>query len=185
MKKFYHADVTGSLKEDMHIKLGNGSLSKFGQIYQARFRRLGINEFCSKPLPDKVALLDDSSYREYFLELFRIEHPHLKELDLVSRLNCFFAVESVENAYEYANRHGHKTKPTIYEVHTDGPIMKLDMTWLDHQFTREFSAFEYYYRHYWLGKKIEEDQHLSAHEKRGSFIEVLISGDVYIGSRVE
>ncbi|PPT92600.1 hypothetical protein XarbCFBP7408_21455 [Xanthomonas arboricola pv. guizotiae] len=58
------------------------------------------------------------------------------------------------------------------------------MTWLDQQFPRDFRQFGYYYLHYWKGLKIEEDSHLSGHEKRRSLMEVLLGSTIAVGPAV-
>lgn len=46
------------------------------------------------------------------------------------------------------------------------------------------NEFGYYYRQYWKGARIDQDPHLASHEKRGTFLEVLISDDFIVGEMV-
>lgn len=174
----------GRLSSGQEIELSNDALSKFGENYFKKFNALGITEV-SSPMPKAVDLLDVSSYREFFLELFRKKDSELKGLDTHSRFSSFFAVESIGDAERYIERFGFKDKANIYEVFTDSEARMFDMTWLDQQFPKDYREFGYYYRQYWKGLKIENDPHLSTHEKRGSLMEALINKSVLVGDIVK
>lgn len=174
----------GKLKSGTKIELSNNTLSKFGENYLTKFSALGIKEV-SSTYSKEADFLDTPSYREFFLELFRKEDPDLKYISTCSRFNSFFAVESINDAERYVDRFGFKGKAKIYEVFTDSEARLYDMTWLDQQFPRDHRKFGYYYRHYWMGNKIQDDPHLSKHEKRGSLMEALINDSLLIGDAIK
>lgn len=179
--------MTGRLRSGMDITLSNNTPSVFGDIYLAKFKIAGINSIPSL----QVALtkgeslgLDDSAYRELWLEIFRTEHPELKQLPLKSRLNSFFVTESIDDARRYITRKEFKGQSRIFEVKSQSSGLNLDMTWLDQKFPRDFRQFGYYYLRYWQGLKIDDDPYLKAHETRGSLIEVLLDERIIIGEIV-
>ncbi|HHH6077687.1 TPA: hypothetical protein ACP2RB_004997, partial [Escherichia coli] len=69
----------------------------------------------------------------------------------------------------------------IFEVHSQEPGSKFDMTWLDQKFPRDYREFGYYYLRYWKGLRMDDDPHLASHETRGSLMEVLLSSTITIG----
>lgn len=177
--------MTGRLAPGMVIDLSPENLSNFGQTYKQKFIRAGISielEMGSKPRhPDR---LSDAAYREFYLEFFRRHNPRVKTLKTVSRLSSFFAATSIEDANRYVQRHGFVGKTTTYAVHCAGEHPLLDMTWLDQHFPRNLENRLYYYESYWQGKLISQDEHLASSEKRGSFMEALITSRVTIGDPV-
>ena len=118
------------------------------------------------------------------VEIFRTHHTQANKIAPASRLSSFYAVNSVADAWRYVERHAFKGKPTIFAVHCDGPLTQLDMIWLNQQFPRNVNSFQYYYQQYWNGSHISSDQYLASHEKRGTFIEVLLSTPVKIGQPI-
>lgn len=183
---YFHVDMAGRLKPGMNFDLSQGQPSKFGSTYWAKFRLLGIHSIPSlKTIPATSNLLDDAAYRELWLEIFRTDHPELRAVPTISRLNAFFAVESLQDVHLYALRSQFCGRAKIYEIYSTHPGAKHDMTWLDQQFPRDFRQFGYYYLRYWKGLKIEEDPHLVGHEKRGSLIEVLLGSAITIGPVVD
>ncbi|MGE8287920.1 MAG: hypothetical protein ACN6RG_08175 [Stenotrophomonas sp.] len=166
----------------MKLDLSQDQPSVFGSTYWEKFRGVGIDSIPSlQNVPDASNLLDNSAYREFWLEIFRTDHPELLSAPTISRLNAFFAVESLDDAHVYASRSQFRGRASIYEIYSTRPGTKHDMTWLDHQFPRDFRKFGYYYLRYWKGLKIEEDSHLSGHEKRGSLMEVLLGSAITVG----
>lgn len=186
MKKYYHVDANGTLETGMVIDASPSTHSVFGNFYYKKFEQLGI-----KPIPELhkvppiVNILEYPFYREFYLEVFRLGHPELIGLERFSRFSAFFALETLEEARKYIERGSHENTSKIFEVFTDGSVVKLDMTWLDQEFPKDIKKVGYYYLHYWLGNKIEEDIYLKEHEKRGSLMEVLISSDVTIGAVIQ
>lgn len=177
--------MTGRLNSGMNIELSGNSPSFFGMNYLAKFARSGIKSI--PPLQSAVLIgnsLDDASYREFWLEVFRTDHPQLKTIPLKSRLNSFFATESIDDAKRYISRHGFSGETRIFEVESQDSGLKLDMTWLDQRFPRDFRQFGFYYISYWKGMRIDANDDLKDHEKRGSLIEVLLDGKVRIGEVV-
>ncbi|MCU8045545.1 MULTISPECIES: hypothetical protein [unclassified Shewanella] len=169
----------------MNIELSNKTPSVFGNNYWAKFKTAGIDII--PPLQQAVVKgysLDDAAYREFWLEVFRIGHPELKKLSLKSRLNSFFVAESIDDARRYISRNGFTGEARIFKVKSQDSGLKLDMTWLDQKFPRDFREFGYYYLSYWKGMRIDDDPHLKAHEKRGSLLEILLDGKVEIGEAV-
>ncbi|ENM3908705.1 hypothetical protein [Vibrio cholerae] len=186
MKKFYHIDRLGSLKPGMKINPSLSLPSRFGQVYVDYFKIYGV--YPSSELGkdfNTVALFDAPYYREFYLEVFRLGDPQLSELKHFSRLNSFFAFENLEDAPKFVERLEIKPGYKVFEITTEGEYVVLDMTWLDRQFGRDLTMNGYYFRHYWLGKKIEEDEHLKNDEVRGSLMEVLINSEVLIGEEVQ
>lgn len=183
MATYYHVDNAGLLKSGMEIKLDGGTRSRFGQIYQSRFKLIGADEI-GPDVPLLVDVLPDPHYREYFLELLRLHDPELSHLTNNSRLNSFFAALTVEDVIKYKSRSMNKAPANIFEIHTDSEVQVLDMTWLDQQFPRDVNKFGYYYRQYWRGARIHQDPYLAEHEKRGTLLEVLIGGDCTVGKVV-
>ncbi len=136
-------------------------------------------------VPPIVNLLDDAAYREFWLELFRIHHPELKGKALPSRLQSFFASETIEDARRYVARNGSISSPRIFEIECASPGLRLDMTWLDHQFPRDFRQFGYYYARYWKGERIDDDEILKQRENHASLTEILLAGEICVGDIVE
>ena len=185
MNTLYHVDTTGRLKPGMKIDLAPGKASVFGRNYQMKFQRAGITFELELGLPPpNPSLLSDAAYREYFLELFRLNNPRIRERGVISRLDSFFAVRSVEDAKRYLERSIFKHPPRIFNIHCAGEHPALDMTWLDQNFPRNIESFSYYYENYWSGRLISEDEHLSNHDKRGSLIELLITSQVTVGNMI-
>jgi len=183
---YFHVDTKGTLETGMVIKTSPSTHSIFGNFYHKKFEQFGIEPILDlHKVPTIVNVLEYPFYREFYLEVFRLGHPELIGLENFSRLSSFFAVETLEEARKYIERSGHGNTSKIFEVFSDGPVMKLDMTWLDQEFPKDIRQVGYYYLHYWLGNKIEEDVHLKEHEKRGSLMEVLIASDVTIGTIVQ
>lgn len=185
MYKFYHVDMGARLRQGMTIELSEQTTSVFGDVYWKQFRHVGIKQFPSQQIaPPQTNLLGNAAYREFWLEFFRMGHPELKCLELPSRLNSFFVVESIEDAHRYITRSNLGKNLPIFEVHSQEPGAKFDMTWLDQQFPRDYQQFGYYYLRYWKGLRMDEDHYLAAHEIRGSLMEVLLSSTITIGQRV-
>ncbi|WP_157773823.1 hypothetical protein [Variovorax atrisoli] len=185
MNKFFHVDISQQLRPGMSIALGRERISEFGRKCWKHFKCIGLHEIPTlNSLPSSVSLLDSFAYRELYLEIFRTGHPEVINLKTVSRLNAFFAVQSIKDAQRYIERSNFSKNLPIYEIHTCDAGYKVDSTWLDQQFPRDLKAFNYYYKEYWKRSTIESDPHLSHHEKRGSLIEVLIASDVVIGELV-
>ncbi|WP_146176698.1 hypothetical protein [Chromobacterium sp. Panama] len=183
MQTFFHVDMTGRLRSGMDIDLRSNAPSVFGKNYWTKFKNVGIKSIPSlQNVPDEVNRLDSSAYREFWLEVFRTDHPEIKKLATKSRLNSFFATDSIEDAHKYILRNGFKGNAKIFEIQSTDAGLKLDMTWLDQQFPRDFREFGYFYCCYWKGLKIDDDNDLSKHEKRGSLIEVLLGGKIIIGN---
>lgn len=169
----------------MEIDISPCVPSAFGAGYWAKFRNFGIESIPTlQGVPKRTSLLDDSAYREFWLEVFRTDHPELKDLGLKSRLNSFFATESLDDARRYISRSGFQGQSRIFKIQASDTGLKLDMTWLDQKFPRDFKKFGYYYLRYWKGLMMEDDAHLAGHEKRGSLIEVLLDGGVKIGEAI-
>jgi hypothetical protein len=182
---FFHIDMGGRLKPGMSINLSRRTPSLFGANYWRKFRCVGIESVpCLQNVPSESNLLDDPAYRELWLEIFRTDHPEIRKIETVSRLNSFFVVESLEDAHRYVSRSKFLGSASIFEVHSMHPGKKHDMTWLDQDFPRDFRQFGYYYLRYWQGLRIEDDPDLAGHEKRGSLTEVLLASPVTIGSKV-
>lgn len=185
LNTFYHIDTADRLRAGVTIDLAPGKASVFGQNYQRRFRAAGIiAQLELGQHPPRPDLLSTAAYREYFLELFRLHNPRLKGMATVSRLESFFAFRSIGDAKRYLERHSPKHPPRIYIIHCDGEHPSFDMTWLDQSFPRDVAAFSYYYESYWKGLLISEDKNLSAREKRGSLIEVLITSPVTVVNQI-
>lgn len=185
MHTFFHVDMSRRLRPGMNIELSAQTTSEFGAVYWKQFRRAGIEHFPSdQTIPPQTHLLGTAAYREFWLEFFRTGNPELKDLELPSRLNSFFVVESIEDARRYITRSNLGKHVPIFEVHSQEPGSKFDMTWLDQQFPRDYQQFRYYYLHYWKGLRMDEDRYLAAHETRGSLMEVLLSSTITIGQRV-
>ncbi|MNJ22256.1 hypothetical protein D3C77_166240 [compost metagenome] len=110
--------------------------------------------------------------------------PELSHLENKSRLNCFFAAKTIDDARKYKLRSQNNTPARIFAIHTESEVQILDMTWLDQEFPRDMNEFGYYYRQYWKGARIDQDPHLASHEKRGTLLEVLISDDFIVGEMV-
>lgn len=187
MNTFYHVDKSHKLQTGMKISLSPTIPSKFGKYYVDQLSLVNITEFgtLEEAYQQQNKIIDKSIYREFWLEIFRKDCPDLKSLSLKSRLNSFFATTSVKDACRFIERSEIKSEVRIFEVYSSDKGLKLDMTWLDHKFPRDFKAFQYYYTHYWQGLKIEEDEHLKGSDKRGSLIEVLIDKDVMIGEVIK
>ncbi|MEJ0209814.1 hypothetical protein [Pseudomonas aeruginosa] len=183
MATYYHVDNAGLLKTGMEIKLDGNNRSRFGEVYQPFFKLIGADEI-GPGLPRLVETLPPPHYREFFLELFRLHDPELSHLENKSRLNCFFAAKTIDDARKYKLRSQNNTPARIFEIHTEGEVQILDMTWLDQEFPRDMNEFGYYYRQYWKGARIDQDPHLASHEKRGTLLEVLISDDFIVGEMV-
>ena len=81
-------DMWEKLSSGQEIELSNDILSKFGENYFKKFNAKGITEVSSH-VPKTVDLLDTSSYREFFLEMFRKNDPELKSFHTHSRFNSF------------------------------------------------------------------------------------------------
>lgn len=184
MSIFYHVDLAGRLAPGMTIDLSPEAPSLFGQTYLKQFTVAGVMALETGQALPRLTRLNDSAYREYYLELFRRHNPRLKNLPTVSRLSAFFAVRSIDDTHRYIERFGFKGRSTIYSVDCDGEPLCLDMTWLDQQFPKCIDAFMYYYESYWKGELISQDPYLANHEKRGSLMEVLITSKVTIGDPV-
>ncbi|EHK0753519.1 hypothetical protein RG677_002684 [Vibrio parahaemolyticus] len=186
MKKFYHIDRLGSLKPGMKINPSLSIPSRFGQVYVDYFKIHGVypSAELGKDL-NAVALFAAPYYREFYLEVFRLGDPQLSELKHFSRLNSFFAFENLKDVAKFVERLKIKPGYKVFEITTEGEYVVLDMTWLDQQFGRDLKSNGYYFRHYWLGNKIEEDEYLKNHEVRGSLMEVLINSEVSIGEEVQ
>ncbi len=134
---FFHVDMSRRLRPGMKIELSAQITSEFGAVYWKQFRNAGIEHFPSdQTIPPQTHLLGKAAYREFWLELFRTGNPELKNLMLPSRLNSFFVVESIEDARRYITRSNLGKHVPIFEVHSQEPGSKFDMTWLDHQFPR-------------------------------------------------
>lgn len=182
MHTFFHVDMSRRLRPGMNIELSAQTTSEFGAVYWKQFRNAGIEHFPSdQTIPPQTHLLGTAAYREFWLELFRTGNPELKNLMLPSRLNSFFVVESIEDARRYITRSNLEKHVPIFEVHSQEPGVKFDMTWLDQQFPRDYREFGYYYLRYWKGLRIDDDPHLASHEKRGSLMEVLLDSPITIG----
>ncbi|EDI0007563.1 hypothetical protein CC633_14615 [Salmonella enterica subsp. enterica serovar Enteritidis] len=185
MYTLYHVDMAKRLHPGMVIELSAQATSMFGEVYWKQFRNLRIEKIPSlRNIPSQSSMLSNPAYRELWLEIFRTDHPELKNMKLPSRLNSFFAVESIEDAKGYIARSNLGEHTPIFEVYSKEPGLKFDMTWLDQQFPRDFRQFGYYYLRYWKGLRIEDDIHLANHEKRGSFMEVLLGATITIGKVV-
>lgn len=186
MYTFFHADMTRALNTGMEIELSPNTLSFFGSGYWRRFKYVGIDDIPSLQGAHGVQnrLIDKAAYREFWLEVFRKDHPEIKELSLKSRFSCFYATESIDDAKRYIARSGFGGSARIFEIKSADSGLKLDMTWLDQEFPRDFRLFGYYYLQYWKGMRIEDDSELAKHEKRGSLIEVLLDRRVQVGELV-
>jgi len=188
MAIYYHLDRSGLLEEGQEISLDPQQPSRFGRNYWQIFERFGITEI-SDEYKDKAKLLKNyAEYREFWLELFRLNDPYLKELNVPSRLNCFFVVQNVDDAISFASRVASAKNSAnysykIFEVITNqlNPT-SLDMAWLDFEFPRDYTKFGYYYRHYWLGDKIDDDDNIV--QKSKSIIEILLDQPLTIGKEV-
>jgi hypothetical protein len=186
MKKFYHIDRSGLLTAGRKIELSSSKPSRFGSGYLNYFKKNNVvptSELSNvSPL---VNAFDYPFYREFYLEVFRLGHPKLINLERFSRLHSLYAAESLDDVKEMIERLQIKPGYKVFEVFTFGPYIKLDMTWLDQDFPKDIREVGYYYLHYWLGNKIENDQYLQDHDERGSLMEVLICSDVTVGKEVD
>lgn len=187
MSIYYHVDRSNSLFEGQNIDLSCSHLSKFGQSYWRQFTLLGIEEI-SDEYKSKSNLLDKSAYREFWLELFRKEDPMLQQVNCPSRLNSFFVFEKLEE-YKIFSQISSSDSPikndeySIFEIHSEQKNPKfLDMAWLDFDFPKDYTKFGYYYRNYWLGKKISDDTDMES--KYLSKIEILLNEPIIVGKKI-
>lgn len=178
--------MAGTLRTGMEIDLSQSTPSVFGLIYWEKFKRVGIENIPSLQGAYEVQsrLINKAAYREFWLEVFRKDHPEINGLPLKSRLNSFFATESIDDTQKYITQSGFNGQAKIFEIKSEDAGLKLDMTWLDQEFPRDFRKFGYYYLRYWKGMKIEDDTKLKKHEGRGSLIEVLLDRKIQIGGIV-
>ena len=185
MSTYFHVDMAGRLEPGMRIDLSPAKPSTFGLNYWRRFRNVGIRSIPSlQHIPSTANLLDEAAYREFYLEVVRTDHPEISTLPTVSRLNVFFAVGSLKDAERYIERKQFRGRARIYEVHSQGSPMKLDMNWLDHKFPRDITLFGYYYIAYWRGLEMQNDPDIPGRPDRSTLWEVLLSSPVTIGSVV-
>lgn len=185
MKKYFHVDMANRLKPGMIVNPLREGPSSFGSVYWQKFRDAGIHSI--PDLQGAIAVssrLQGPAYREFWLEVIRTDHPEILTLSPPSRLNSFFAWDSIEDAHLFAGRSKLKRRATIYEVYSEDLGSRHDMNWLDHEFPRDVRKISYYYICYWHGKKIKEDPHLSSNERRASMMEVLLTSELTIGNGV-
>ncbi|HCG7368205.1 TPA: hypothetical protein NJ384_004489 [Vibrio parahaemolyticus] len=185
MKKFYHIDRSHTLTTGMTIELSSSKASQFGSVYLRHFKQNNVSPTADlSNVSPLVNTFDYPFYREFYLEVFRLGHPELTKLERFSRLNSLYAAETLDDVKQMVERLQIKPGYKVFEVFTSGPYVSLDMTWLDQKFPKDIREVGYYYLHYWLGNKIENDQYLKGHESRGSLMEVLICSDVIVGEEI-
>jgi len=182
----YHFDAAHRLEEGVGIELDRYRLSLFGRNYVKKFRQFGVMAGLERGvLETPLEHLDNSTFREYALEFFRLHHPAVADLKLPSRLCSFFATDSAEDAVRYAERYGYKGEIRVFEVHAAGEHSLLDMTWLDRAFPKKIDGdIAYYLNGYWRGDLFRDDPHLSGADPRPSLQERLVTSSIRVGRRV-
>lgn len=186
MQIYYHVDRGNSLVEGQKIDLGSNKLSKFGQQYWDQFQSCGIEKISDEYCINSCCL-DEMGYREFWLEFFRLNDPSLKELKCPSRLNSFFVFEKLENYKIFSRIRSfslhENTEYSIFEIYSEQDNPKfLDMAWLDFEFPRDYRKFGYYYRNYWLGNKISDDEEMKI--RYPSKIEILLNEPIIVGKKI-
>ncbi|MER1705564.1 hypothetical protein [Proteus mirabilis] len=181
MFKYYHIDRSNTLTTGEIIQPENFI---FGKGYRDKFRGMGLDPRNDGDVK-KAIILSEEARREFYLEYVRIHNPYLTGMTLPSRLDSFFAVETIEAANQLAKtRIKAGDNYSLYEIYTEDEPLALDMNWLDQQFPEDIDSRLYYYHQYWIGSKMKDDKELNTHEKRKTLTELLITKPVKIGDLV-
>ena len=114
--------MAGTLRTGMEIDLSQSTPSVFGLIYWEKFKRVGIENIPSLQGAYEVQsrLINKAAYREFWLEVFRKDHPEINGLPLKSRLkdplhNLFFCfphpIKSTSYKREFVGNWGYAEVP--------------------------------------------------------------------------
>lgn len=175
----YHIDKKFQLSPGQLIRVQRESFSKFGSQIQMNIVRHGL----TMPSRGGPELLDNPSLRklhplalrEYLAECAR----HRVGVELYSRLNVFYAAESLEIAQEIGQRMVLDPGITIYQATVEGDVFRHDMSWFDH----DLSSISYEERVKWFCNYWRSEAG-HARRSRPPLAELLLQGKITIGEKV-
>jgi hypothetical protein len=167
MFRFYHADRRGQLVENTELQLPQSGLSPFGQVY---WNDINTHQ-------DNPSQLSKAAQRESIVEEIRkANYPHA-----VSRFQCFFGANHVEDAVRFAKLIEPVPEHSIgiFEVFATA-FVTLDMNHID----VDPSDPDYIQYVHWYWRRVISNHGPPSGNRRAPNLEVLMQFPVRIGRRV-